>query len=103
MAFFFVAVHPVPILLAITGGILYITVKRPEVVCALKCLPDNCLERCPSGLRSRFRKPVYPFGVPRVRIPPSPFFVLRRVWPQAGFGIGCSEKLFACGKKSVCR
>ena len=30
------------------------------------------LERCRSGLSSRFRKPVCPLRVPRVRIPPSP-------------------------------
>jgi hypothetical protein len=30
------------------------------------------MERCRSGLSSRFRKPVCPFQVPRVRIPPSP-------------------------------
>ena len=30
------------------------------------------MERCRSGLSSRFRKPVCPLRVPRVRIPPSP-------------------------------
>jgi hypothetical protein len=30
------------------------------------------LERCPSGLRRRSRKPLYGLPVPWVRIPPSP-------------------------------
>ena len=45
-------------------------------------------ERCRSGLSSRFRKPVCSIRVPRVRIPPSPFFLCGNGGRRGKFGIG---------------